>query len=111
MKFILVLLFSLSFAFASESMKLEVIDTQIGMNDYNENPTLCLIEARDVETGKLVGLVEDIFDCFWTRKARHLTSNTLELPRHDFVAFKSEEMLQHLQGFDSQLEFLWSNND
>ncbi|MBY0515826.1 MAG: hypothetical protein K2P81_02880 [Bacteriovoracaceae bacterium] len=111
MKYFFFFLLTLSSAFASENMKLEVIDTQIGINDYADRPTLCLIVARDVETGKLVGLVEDIYDCFWTRKARHLSNNSLELPRRDFSAFKSEEMLQHLQGFDSQLEFLWSNND
>ena len=110
-RFIVVFLFLLSVAQAADTMKLEVIDTQIGVNDYTDRPTLCITVARDLVDGKLLGIVEDITECFWTRKARRNTSHTLEIPRKELKKLQDEDMQLHLQAFDSQLEFLWSSND
>lgn len=98
-------------AHAASTLKVDVIHTEVGVLDYTDRPTLCVTTAREVSTGKLLGIVEDITDCFWTRQARRTHATTLELPRHAFTPVEAGEMLQHLQGFDSQLEFLWSNAD
>lgn len=111
MRLLIALFFIVSSAQAASTLKVDVIDAQIGVSDYANAPTLCVITAREVSTGKMLGIVEDITDCFWTRQARRNHSATLEIPRRDFQALAPGEMLQHLQGFDSQLEFLWSNAD
>lgn len=96
---------------ANSTIQAQVIDTQIGLDDWSNQPTLCLIVAREIETGRLLGVVEDIYDCFWTREARHHPEAILELPLKDLHPMSDGPMLQHLQGFDSQLEFLWSDAD
>lgn len=108
--FIAILLIS-SAAHSASTLKVDVINTEIGVLDYTDRPTLCVTTAREVSTGKLLGIVEDIGDCFWTRQVRRTHASTLELPRHAFTKVEDNEMLTHLQGFDSQLEFLWSNAD
>lgn len=111
MRLIIALFLIISSAQAASTLKVDVIDAQIGVNDYTNRPTLCVTTVREVSSGKMLGIVEDIGDCFWTRQARRNPSATLELPRRDFKKLAPGEMLQHLQGFDSQLEFLWSNAD
>ncbi len=110
-RFLIASLLIFSTAQAAAVLKVDVIDTQIGVHDYENRPTLCLMTVRDVTNGQLYGIVEDLGDCYWTRQARRNSHNTLELPRHAFKKVSAGEMLIHLQGFDSQLEFLWSNAD
>ncbi len=109
-KFFVVLLLTLSSAFAA-NLEAEVIDTQVGLNDYTERATLCLTVVREVNTGKLYGIVEDITDCFYTRQARRAPEALLTVPTKMLQRMNDSEMLHHLQAFDSQLEFLWSTAD
>lgn len=109
-KLFIAFLLTLSSAFAS-SLEVEVIDTKIAMNDYTNRPTLCLSVVREVNTGKLFGIVEDITDCFYTRQARRSQESTISIPTKMLSSMSDSEMLHHLQAFDSQLEFLWSTAD
>jgi hypothetical protein len=87
----------------------EVVDASIGVNDWAGQPNLCVVVVRDVRSQALMGLVEDITDCYWTRQARR--QRVLRLPSDAFTRMEDERMAQHLQGFDSQLEFFWSTAD
>jgi hypothetical protein len=111
MRLLIALFLISSSAHAASTLKVDVINAEVGVLDYTDRPTLCVTTVREVSTGKLLGIVEDITDCFWTRQARRSHATTLELPRHAFTKVEAGEMLLHLQGFDSQLEFLWSNAD
>lgn len=92
-------------------LNVQVINVDIGLNDYADRPTLCLTTAREVETGRLVGVVEDIGDCFYARQANRSPETVLQVPRQYLRPVKTGQMLRHLQAFDSQLEFFWSNAD
>ncbi len=98
-------------AFAAPMLKAEIIASEIGVEDYQARPTLCVTTVREINSGKLYGIVEDITDCYWTRQARRNPSIILEIPFASFHSTETDEMRTHLQGFDSQLEFLWSNAD
>jgi len=110
--FAFILLTSAAQAFAGKRMlEVQVINVDIGLNDYTDRPTLCLVTAREVSSGRLVGLLEDIGDCFYARQARRSPEKNLRIPGADLSPVKEKEMLQHLQAFDSQLEFFWSSAD
>ncbi len=93
------------------SLHLEVLDVEIGFKDYDGQPTLCLTRAVEVGTGRSIGLVEDITDCYWARQARASQGVLLYIPAKDFSPLVDDAMSSHLQAFDSQLEFLWSTAD
>lgn len=102
-------LFAAVFEARAGVIRAEVVDASIGVNDWAGQPTLCVVVVRDVRSQALMGLVEDITDCYWTRQARR--QRVLRLPSDAFAPVNDERMAQHLQGFDSQLEFFWSNAD
>mgnify|MGYP003393581062 CR=1 FL=1 len=110
--FSFILLVSAAQAFAAKRMlEVQVINVDIGLNDYTDRPTLCLVTGREVSSGRMVGLLEDIGDCFYARQAKRSPEQVLKLPGRYLSPVKEQEMLQHLQAFDSQLEFFWSNAD
>ena len=111
MRTFLLALLSTFTAHAAPVLRVDVINTEIGVNDYQDRPTLCVLTVRAVEDGRLLGIVEDIGDCYWTRQARRYPEVALELPLHSLRPIETDEMRSHLQGFDSQLEFLWSSID
>lgn len=96
---------------APASLNVQVISVEIGLHDYEDRPTLCLTIARELKSGLLVGLIEDITDCFWARQANRSPEKILRLPKNYLSPVKQGQMLNHLQAFDSQLEFFWSNAD
>lgn len=96
---------------AKRTLAIQVINVEIGLNDYTDRPTLCLVVGREVSSGRLVGLIEDIGDCFYARQARRAPEKVLKLPGQYLRPVREQEMLSHLQAFDSQLEFFWSSAD
>lgn len=100
---------TLSAQAAALQLRVQVIDAQFGVEDSAGQKTLCLTVARDVESSRLVGVVEDITDCYWARQAHRTPEKILSLPRKDLKPVSDPALLQRLQGFDSQLEFLWSS--
>jgi hypothetical protein len=107
----LIALLFITSALAAAPKNFDVINAEVGVHDYTDRPTLCVLTLREVTTGKLVGLVEDIGDCYWTRQTRRYSLASLELPSHSLNNHVAGEMLSHLQAFDSQLEFFWSTAD
>ncbi|MFP5491594.1 MAG: hypothetical protein ACLGG0_08840 [Bacteriovoracia bacterium] len=110
MKTLLAIL-TLALVLSAEAAQMEVMDAQIGMLDYTDRPTLCLTVVRDLETDELLGIVEDITDCFYARKASRNPSMILELSDNAFRKMNSGKMLIHLQEIDPALKFLWSNHE
>lgn len=104
-------LITFALALSVQAAQLEVMDAQIGVLDYTNRPTLCLTVVRDLETNELLGIVEDITDCFYARKASRNPSMILELPDNAFRKMDAGKMLIHLQAFDPALKFLWSNHE
>lgn len=111
LRFFIVFLLLLSVAQAADTVKLEVIDAQFNVRDYTDRPSLCVTIVRDLTEGKLLGIVEDVTECYWARQARRNPTHSLEIPRHELQKIQDEDLQVHLQAFDSQLEFLWSSND
>lgn len=108
----LILLVSASRLMAGPAkLDVQVISVEIGLNDYENRPTLCLTIGRELKSGHLVGVIEDITDCFWARQANRAPEKILKLPKNYLSPVEEGQMLNHLQAFDSQLEFFWSNAD
>jgi len=110
MKTLLIIL-SLALTLSAQASQLEVIDSHIGLNDYSERPTLCLTIVRDTHSGELLGILEDITDCFYARKAARNPSRMLEISSNALSKNISSKMLVHLQAFDPALQFVWSNHE
>ena len=107
MKTILLLL-ALSFSVSSFSAEVDVIDAEFGVEDEAGNPQLCLTVVRLPKTGAVIGIVESLYDCFYTRQAK-------KNPRID-INFKGlskpdSGLLEHLQSRDASLEFLFSDGE
>lgn len=94
---------------AAGYIRAEVQQVTIGAQDWDGRPTLCVVVVKNAETEEMLGLVEDIYDCYWTRLARQ--QKVLRVPVDAFAPMNNAAMLQHLQGLDSQLEFFWSTAD
>lgn len=107
----LIAIITFAFALSVQAAQLEVMDAQIGVLDYTNRPTLCLTVVRDLETNELLGIVEDITDCFYARKALRNPSMILELHDNAFRKMDAGKMLIHLQEIDPALKFLWSNHE
>jgi hypothetical protein len=102
----------LSFGFNAQAagfIRAEVQDVTIGALDWEGRPTLCVVVVKDLQSQELLGLIEDITDCYWARQAKH--QKILRVPVDAFAPLDNTAMLQHLQALDSQLEFFWSTAD
>ena len=97
-------------SFAQE-IEVDVISTEVGIEDQHFNPTLCLTIIRVPSTGTLIGIIEDIRDCFYTRKAKKAATSKLSIDLTNLKKIKSHSLGPHLQKIDPQLEFLFSEGE
>lgn len=107
MKTILFLL-SLLYSVSSFSAEVDVLSAEFGVEDESGKPQLCLTVVRLPKTGAVVGIVETLYDCFFTRQAKknpRIDINLKTLTRPD------SGLLQHLQSRDASLEFLFSDGE
>lgn len=113
MKIFIALLFSfISFqAFSGTFTEVDVISAEFPLEDYDQRKTLCLTVVRVPETGKLLGVVESIEDCFYARKARKSQDHKIHLPMKKLQRIEHREMREHLQRLDTQLEFYFSDGE
>lgn len=110
--FIALLFIFISFqAFSASTTQVEVISAEFPVEDFDQRKTLCLTIVRVPVTGKLLGVVEDIRDCFYARTAKKSHNHKLHLPLSKFHKITHPEMREHLQRLDTQLEFYFSDGE
>ncbi len=105
MKF-LTLFFFILFIESSWSIEVEVISTDLAFQDEAGQPTLCFMIAKDHSTGTLYGIVEDLYDCFYTRQG--LKQNQIQLELTFLQPLPPSSLKDCLQSWDSQLVLLSS---
>ncbi len=114
MKNFLILLFCLftyTNAFSATTTEVDVISAEFPVEDYDQRKTLCLTVVRIPGTGKLLGVVESIEDCFYARTARKSQDHKIRLPLKKLQKIEQREMREHLQRIDTQLEFYFSDGE
>lgn len=112
MKNILILIFCLlSFNSFAKSIEVDVISAEFGVEDHFQNKTLCLTVVRVPANGELIGLVEDIQDCFYARTAKRSPDHKIRVDLKKLRAFTVHELQTHLQTLDTQLKFLFSEGE
>ncbi len=93
------------------AIEVDVISSEFGVLDQNQNQTLCMTVVRVPKTGELIGVIESIEDCYYARKAKKSKDHTLELDMNDLKVISMDELLNHLQSLDTQLKFLFSEGE
>ena len=88
-----------------------MISAEFGVEDHFQNKTLCLTVVRVPASGELIGLVEDIQDCFYARAAKRSHAHKIQIDLKKLKAFTNLEMQAHLQTLDTQLKFLFSEGE
>ena len=99
----------LSLSTFAKPVGMDVISAEFAVEDQNQNKSLCLTVLRVQSSGELLGLVESIQDCFYTRKAKKV-----QQLKNDLKAFRKigmPELESHLQALDSQLKFYFSDGE
>jgi hypothetical protein len=107
MKTILLFL-TLLFSYSSFAAEVDVLSAEFGVEDEAARPELCLTVVRIPKSGAVIGIVETMYDCFYTRQAKkspHLQINLRTLTK------PAPTLLSHLQSRDSSLEFLYSDGE
>lgn len=95
----------------SKTVEVDVLSYEFGVEDHQQGKTLCLTVVRIPESGALLGVVEDIGDCFYARSAKKSQDHKIQLNLKDLRRFSLPELRDHLQTLDAQLEFLFSDGE
>lgn len=113
MKILIALIFSfVTFqAFSQTTTEVDVISAEFPVEDFDQRKTLCLTVVRVPKTGKLLGVVEDIQDCFYARMARKSHNHKLQIETKKLQKINHPELREHLQRLDTQLEFYFSDGE
>lgn len=102
------LLTALFFSYSSFSSEVDVVSAEFGVDDEAGKPELCMTVVRIPESGAVLGIVESLYDCFYTRQAKkhaRIDVNLKSLTRIE------PSLLTHLQNQDSSLEFFFSDGE
>ena len=99
----------LSFNTFAKPVVVDVISAEFAVEDQNQKKSLCLTVVRVPNSGNLLGLVESIEDCFYTRKAKKAPQLKIDLKT--FKKISMPELESHLQAMDTQLEFYFSDGE
>lgn len=105
-----ILLFVTLFALNSFGAEVEVISAELGLEDYNQEKTLCLTVVKVPERASLLAVVEDIGDCFYALKA-HRGESVLDVDLDKLQVIHHPELREHLQKRLTQLEFYFSDGE
>lgn len=111
MKNILILIFCLISFNAISATEVDVISAEYGVEDYNNQKTLCLTVVRVPRNGALLGVLESIEDCFYARSAKKSLNHKIKLPLKKLQKITGQEMSEHLQKIDAQIEFYFSDGE
>ena len=98
-------------AFSASLTEVDVITSEYPVRDFDDRKTLCLTVVRIPSSGKLLGIVEGIEDCFYARAARKSPEHKLFLPLKKLQKIQHSPMSEHLQRLDTQLEFYFSDGE
>lgn len=109
MKNLIILLFCLFAYSALASVEVDVLSAEFGVEDETQRKTLCLTTVRVPANGKLLGIVEDMHDCFYARMGKK--NHTLELAVKKLKKIDDPNLRDHLQRMDAQLEFYFSEEE
>lgn len=109
MKNFIILAFCL-FAYSTfASVEVDVLSAEFGVEDETARKTLCLTTVRVPANGKLMGIVEDIQDCYYARLGKK--NHTLHLAVKKLKKIDDPDLRDHLQRMDAQLEFYFSDEE
>jgi hypothetical protein len=112
MKNIILLLCSLiSFEVLAAKVEVDVISAEIGVRDQFRNKSLCVTAVRVPQGGKLLGLVEGIYDCYYARAAKKSYNHRIKVEMNDFKPIQMPELRYHLKTLDSQLTYVLSDGE
>lgn len=109
MKNLIILLFCLFAYSAIATTEVDVLSAEFGVEDDSQNKTLCLTTVRIPTSGKLLGIVEDIHDCYYARLGKK--NQTLKLAVKKLKKIDDPNLRDHLQRMDAQLEFYFSDEE
>ena len=96
--------------FAAPSL-VDVVSTHIGVEDDEQRKSLCLTVIRVPGHNSLVGVVEDIRDCFYARSAKRSLRPQIQMNLPALKEIDHLPLRQHLQKLDTQLEFYFSDGE
>ncbi len=114
MKNLIILIFFL-FAYSAfaanavASTEVDVLSAEFGVENEVQEKTLCLTTVRVPANGKLLGIVEDIHDCYYARIGKK--NHTLKLAVKKLKKIDDPNLRDHLQRMDAQLEFYFSDEE
>lgn len=112
MKSLFILLFCLlSVDGFAKTLEVDVLSAEYGVEDHLQKKTLCLTVVRLPSNGELLGVVEDIGDCFYARMAKRSPDHKIRLNVQNLRSLEMPELHDHLQSLDTQLKFLFSDGE
>ncbi len=89
-----------------KTLEVDVISYELGALDQEQQKTLCLTVVRVPQNGKLLGIVEDLYDCFYARAAKR--APRVRVLFHQLTKLQDKGLLLHLQSREPNLEFYLS---
>ncbi len=107
MNFFLVSLLTI-IAHSAFAMEVEVISSEYQVENEVQERSLCLTMVRVPQNGELLGIVEDITDCFYARSANK--SLRLEIDHRDLRPVHPS-LLEHLQRPELAIKFYFSSGE
>ena len=107
MKIILTLI-ALLFSLSLLAVEVDVLSADIGIEDEDGRPELCLTVVRHPKTSEVLGIVETKFDCFYARQAKK--SSQIKV-NHRTLSPVEPSLLQHLQSRDPSLALAFSDGE
>lgn len=110
-KLIFIMCCLMSSAIYGKNIEVEVFSTHIGIEDYQKNKTLCLTVIKNHLNPSLLGIVEDIYDCYYARKAKNSPSRSIIVDIGKLRPIEETELLTHLRNMDRNLEYLFSDGE
>ena len=108
MKTILIFLASIISLNSFAGTSVDVISADFGIEDDTQRKTLCLTVVRVPKTTELLGIVETIEDCFYARAAKKSSDHRLNVDLKALRPVEHAPLRAHLQAFDTQLKFYFS---
>jgi hypothetical protein len=96
---------------AGNELEVDILTVELGLADHQRQPTLCLTVIRLPDSGELLGIVEDIWDCYYARSAKKSRDGRLMLKTTGLLPLSHPELRAHLQRLDGQLQFYFSEGE
>lgn len=111
MRFIKLFIFFLLTSNAmAKPLAVEVLSVEFGVKDQLQQKSLCLTVMRISSSGKMIGVIEDIWDCFIARTAKKGRHQQFMLAVDQLSPLPSS-LVNHLQRPGRPLEFYYSEGE